>query len=534
MEPTLGELTNIRSDADLSTGDVGVVTDDGSSLVRQLNQTAQFQANQEREKYNTFLENINGIYKDVDAISSLDVAQEDRPALDKQMFEVLNGVFKNPKDFYQNAGSPVGQELHKKIAQFRMNAIQSKQDKLFDAAHREYMSRNPELLTDKNKNNVQGYLKAPLGKRQPFTLELPGLYDPAALGDQINKSIKQDYAHTGVSADGQFTYDEEGATYDPEAYRKRAEAMYYLPDSRGQQLRTTLEGRFNSMPKEIQKKYEKETDPVKAWYLDLQDQYRSPDQAKKSNIRANPFALESQKARTQFALEDLRNRNDTGREIKVAQVKAALEDQAKPAQTEFLLDLASDVLSNTTKPQVVSLGGGKYSNEQVVNASPVILKMFSKPIKTVSKDVLGTETTTDTVMQPDLLTKTPDGQLRTIFYQKKKDGSPMRGKDGNIIYESNEIIPLTEMMSVLGKDYMDKKSIPGAVNLAGDVLKQFGGDITKYRKARKGEETTETPSATDKGKKYTIGGKEFTEDQLQKGAAKYKMTLEAYKKSLGI
>jgi hypothetical protein len=36
------------------------------------------------------------------------------------------------------------------------------------------------------------------------------------------------------------------------------------------------------------------------------------------------------------------------------------------------------------------------------------------------------------------------------------------------------------------------------------------------------------------GATYNLGGKTITEDQLKKGAAKYGMTLEQYKKSIGL
>lgn len=555
VEPSLSELTNIHSEADLGTGDTGAVTNDGSNLVRLLNQTAEFRANQDREKYNTFLENLNGMYKDVENISSLDVAAEDRDHLTKQMNDVLSNVYKNPKDFFNNVGSAQGKELHKKLANWRMDAMQSKQDKLFDAAHREYIGRNPELNTDKNKANVDGYLKQPLGKRKAFTLDLPGIYDPSAMADQINKSIKQDYAKTGFSADGKFMWDEKGATYDPAQYRKRAEAFYYLPDKRGQELRSTLEGRFKSLPKDIQDQYKGKEDPIKEWYLDLQDQFRSPSQITKENQKANPYALETQKDKTKFALEDLRNRNDTNREIRVAQVKASLKDSAKPQQTKFLLDLASDVMNNTKGKMVVQNGkGNDYSTENIINASPVILKKFGKPIKKVTKDVLNRDIVTDDILLPDIMTRTADGGMRSIFWKKDKDGNILKDSNNNPVQESSEVAPLSEVMSIVGKDYMDKKSLPGAVEMAQDVLRNYSGDINKYSKANKsaaddsddsddtdvdnsgGAPVTQkaTPKTGDKAKTYKVGGKDFSEDQLKKGAAKYKMSLEEYKKSIGI
>lgn len=528
-EPSLGELSNLHSEESLGTGDVGAVTNSGSDLVHLLNQTAQFQANQSREKYNTFLENLNGIYKDAENIASLDVATEDRDALTKQKNEILSMVYKNPKDFFANVGGAQGQELHKKLAQWRMDATESKQNKLFDAAHREYLGKNPELNTPENKSNVDNYLKVPLGRRKSFTLQLPGLYDPIALGTELNAAVKQDYAKPGVTPDGKFTFTEKGTKYDPEKYRKLAESAYYLPDSRGQQLRSTLQGRFESLPKDIQSKYKDSQDPVKDWYLDLQDQYRKPDQVQKDDLKANPFALKDEKSRNRFALQDLKDRNTEGREIRVAQIKEQLKDSPKPEQTKFLLNLAADVIGNTTSDLMVDTGKGNYQKEKVINASPVILKMFSKPVSTTIKDATGKKTVSEKVLEPDVITKTPDGSVRTIFYKKNKKGETVKGEGGHPLIETSEVAPLKEVMSILGKDYMGKKSLPGAVNLAGDVLSQYGGDINKYiaankQQAKAEEKTSSTsnelpvkegkidPSKLSKGKSYQYNGKAYKWD----------------------
>lgn len=534
--PSLSELTNIQSDANLGTGDTGTVTNDGSNLVRLLNQTAEFKANQDREKYNTFLENLNGIYKNADDIASMDVATEDRDLLKKQVNDVLSGVYKNPKDFFQNAGSPQGQELHKKLAQLRMDATESKQNKLFDAAHREYLGRNPELNTPENKSNVDNYLKAPLGKRKPFTLNLPGLYDPIALGNEINTAVKQDFATPGATADGKFTFTEKGTRYDKDKYNKIAENMYYLPDARGQQLRSTLQSRFQSLPKDIQDKYKDSKDPVKDWYLELQGQYRKPDQVTKDDYKANPFALESQKSIDRFALENLKSRNDENREIKVAQVKEGLKNAPTPDQANFLLKLTAGVLDNTSDQSLtVDLGKGQYSTEKIINASPIILKMFSKPITTTTKSVdgLDTETTSEKSIPPDALTRTPEGGLRAIFYEKK-DGEIVRQK-GKPVEESSQVVPREQVVSVLGKEYMDKKQLPVAVGYVNQILDQYGGDINKYISSTKKQTKADDQAAKqDANKTYKLGNKTFTAAQVEKAAKQSGITVEEYKKQVGL
>ena len=526
-EPSLGEILSVRADPEEATGNTGYVVDN-RDLVRNLTQAAQFKAQNDWKKYNLFLDETKELYKRADEIAAMEVAPQDRERLEKEMTGFLNDMATNPKDFFSSVGSAKGKELQERLINWRKDATTSKNDRLWDLRNREFLMANPDHDTPENRAKIEGFLNnQKLGGRQPYILEMPGIYDPVALGKELNTAVEQKFARPGFTPDGKFTFTETGTQYNPDQYRKVAGNIFDLNKNGFQ---NTIANLFKKLPATEQVKYKDSQNPVKDWFLDFQDTFRKPDQAVKDDLKANPFALETQKARTQFALEDLRNRDATNREIKVAEVKQRLKDAPKKDQTVFLLNLASSVVGNTTgKDLTVDLGKGQYSTEKVVDASPNLLKTFSKPVRTTIKDAGGKETIAETVLEPDVITRTPDGGLRTLFYKKDKKGDPIM-KNGQPVIDSKEIVPLPEVMSILGKEYMDKKAIPGAVNLAGDVLKQFGGDITKYAKVANAQNQPSEP----KGQTYKVGGKEFTEDQLKKGAAKYNMTLEQYKKSIGL
>jgi hypothetical protein len=476
-EPSLSEITGLRADPEVATGNTGYVIDN-RDLVRNLTQAAQFKAQNDWKKYNLFLDETKDLYKRADEIAAMDVAPQDRDRLEKEMTGFLNDIATNPKDFFSSVNSPKGRELQERLINWRKDATTSKNDRLWDLRNREFLMANPDHDTPENRAKIEGFLtNQKLGGRQPYILDMPGVYDPVALGKELNTAVEQKIARPGFTPDGKFTFTETGSRYDPEQYRKVAGNIFDLNKGGFQ---NTIGNLFKKLPESEQVKYKESKNPVKDWFLDFQETFRKPDQTTKEDLKANPFALETQKARTQFALEDLKNRNATNREIKVAEVKQSLKDAPKKDQTVFLLNLASSIVGNTTgKKLTVDLGKGNFSTETVVDASPNILKMFSKPVRTTIKDAAGKETISETVLEPDVITRTSDGGLRTIFYRKDKKGETVM-KDGHPSNETEEIIPLPEVMSILGKEYMTKKDLPGAVNLAGEVLKQFGGDITKY------------------------------------------------------
>ncbi len=509
-EPSLGEILSVKADPEVATGNTGYVIDN-RELVRNLTQAAQFKAQNDWKKYNLFLDETKELYKKADEIAAMDVAPQDRERLEKEMTGFLNDMATNPKDFFSSVGSAKGKELQERLINWRKDATTSKNDRLWDLRNREFLMANPDHDTPENRAKIEGFLtNQKLGGRQPYILDMPGVYDPVALSKELNTAVEQKIARPGFTKDGKFTYTETGARYDPDQYRKVAGNIFDLNKNGFQ---NTIGNLFKKLPATEQVKYKDSQNPVRDWYLDFQDTFRKPDQTTKEDLKANPFALEDEKSRVAFALENLRSRNDTNREIKVAQVKASLEDAPKPEQTKFLLNLAASVVGNIDKNKdlTIPVGNGKYATENIINASPQLLKTFSKPTTTTIKDAAGKEVVSDKVLEPDVLTKTADGGVRTIFYKKLKNGDTQTDKSGKPIIESTEISPLPEVMSILGKEYIPKNMLAGAVNFSSEVLKPFGGDITKYGEAVKQQDQ----SKRDEGLKFTVKGKDYNLAQLK-------------------
>jgi hypothetical protein len=276
-EPQLNEIVNMTVDAERGTGTPAVVYDN-REFMRQMNERSEFKARNDMDKYKLFLGKLENMYKDVNEVAKMDVMTEDREYLQQKMGEVVKEIGENPRAFFQ--GGQKHAEIMGKIATLQSEATESKQNKLFDTAHRAYFYRNPDLESDDNKTLIENFRTQKLGTRKPYQLNLPGLYDPAAIANIINKTIEQKEEKPFVTPDNQFVGTEKTTRYDPKKYRDMAAAYYDMPDKNGNMLRNTLKKRFDSLPQEMKAEYIQKggDDPVKTWYLEIQERYRSQDE----------------------------------------------------------------------------------------------------------------------------------------------------------------------------------------------------------------------------------------------------------------
>lgn len=286
-EPGVSEILNFNADAERATGTPAVVYDN-TDLIRMLNSNANQKAEMDWRKYNMFLGNLKDVYKDLNEIAKQDGLTEDRDALKEKMAGVLKEISSDPRSFF--GGGAKYQEILGKVTQLQTEATESKQNSLYDKAHRQYFYANPELDTEENRALMDQFRKQPLGSRQPYLMKLPGLFDPKSIADQLNIVAKEDYSSEKLTPDEKSYETITGVRYNPEKYSKLAEAFFNDSDKRGVPLRNTLTKRFDQLPAEAKEKYSKEKDPVKAFYMDMMSSYILPGSEKKS-LNPNPNYL---------------------------------------------------------------------------------------------------------------------------------------------------------------------------------------------------------------------------------------------------
>jgi len=244
-EPTLGEITSMRVDPEVATGTPAVVYDN-RELGRQLNDAAQFKAQNDWRKYNLFLGNLKDVYKDLGTIAAQPVMQEDMPLLRKEMADIISDIGKDPQSFF--GGGAKYNEIQGKIAGLQSKAAQSKGNGLFVNAHEQAILRNPEWNSPSNKAQIDQFKKGQLGARKEFQFDLPGLVDLDALAKTINANVKKEESYSKATPDNQFIEKGKSIVYDPAKFEQLANLAYEQTDARNIPIRETMQKRYETLP----------------------------------------------------------------------------------------------------------------------------------------------------------------------------------------------------------------------------------------------------------------------------------------------
>lgn len=181
-EPSLGELTNLRVDSDLGGGRAPNVINNAET-VRNLNDSARFKAQNDIDRYTKFLGQLQDVYKTNLDTASIDVMPQDREALQDRTAEIMQKIGDDPKSFFSGRGQA---EVYKDLTDVRRDATKSKNDYVYDQAHREFVERNPQYNTAETKDKFNNFGNTSLQQRKPFLLEMPVQLDLSALSSQIS------------------------------------------------------------------------------------------------------------------------------------------------------------------------------------------------------------------------------------------------------------------------------------------------------------------------------------------------------------
>lgn len=456
-EPGLSEIINYRPDPDLAQGNQSVPIDN-SKLIDNLNQNARFKAQQDWSKYNLFLENFKEFAKDSKEISETPVAPEDREHLNGLKKELFTKIYENPKDFFGPGNFAKKAELDKQLNELRSGTMESKMNRAYDEAHREYISRNPETNTPQNRGTVDGYLKKPLGKRRPYILNMNPILDLPTLAKGLNDASKSVTPTTQFTEGGQFVETGAQTSYDPLKFKELASSMYDFPTKDGQILREPLKQTFDSLPEEEKAKYQNQKDPVKSWYLDTVDKFRLKDSYTKENVKPNPFLLEQQRSKNRldelgkkFNLEERLEGFKEGNREKLAQQKVKLKGKSEGQQYNWLKDTVNGLISEAIT------GPATYHLDRKNNTTTPMFKL------NVGNDVLelfkrtegGGETKTTLI--PDELFVDKDGKtVIARVYQKDKNGNVVLDGNGNKITDDDRTKTFSKkgLMASLGKNWL--------------------------------------------------------------------------------
>lgn len=512
-EVTLSELTNIKPEATVTPG----VILDSRDAVHQLNQSAQFNAEMKQRKYTQQLEMLKGIYQDLGAIQNTPVMQQDRPVLNRMMGDVLSKIAEDPRKALGGTGFA---DIQKTLGQLRTLSTTSKQDNIYNDAHNKILEADPEFATQGNKEKVAQFNAAPVGQRQKFLLETPVKFDPEAAMGKILQQKQVAVPYAGTSFEGpsnEWMLRETGTTYRRQsALDLWNQGFETGTDANNQPIKKWANEQFDRIkndPSQLQKFGTPKS--AEEFYQNLgQMMYGSKEDivGEKSSTRTpNPYTMLGHRQNNALYMEAIKE----GNREKLAAVRANLRLQGAPENANFLVRQYANLVGNTTGAKnSVEVGKGKYETEDVVDVPSNILKNYAEARKETLKEGHSSDPITETIVQgnqPDLITRTKDGNLRLTFYKHydKSDKIPKGKHVGDVVttqtgvpvYDKSGIIPRRNLLTTIGKGVVETKLLSAAIDVADNALRnQSNTTIDKINAGEEGE-TVITTAQKERGTK---------------------------------
>lgn len=509
VTPSLGELSNAAQ----SQQAIPVIAPkDSTEVIRTLNHAAQVRAQYDWAKLLNFQKQLGDTLADVNKVQELDVSPEDKPELLKDRAELLQTIAKNPEAFSGRDPAKYA-EIQSLYGNLMGKATESKSFNAYDKGMRGYVAQNPELNTDENKAIIEGARKKPLGENRLYNLTLNPVFDANAFTIKLmtqategptNKSYPVDFDKQGqeIIGDKYIRQIAETRVSFPKFIKDWNTALYMQDDKNGQPIKKFAEKKYNELPTDIKKNFTLEefwnrygeesfggTRDQKGIMQDIIK--KEAGELKPNSNYVNPQELAIKKGHLAV---DWANYNRLAKGVKVA------EEVAKSASS----------YATTLYEKLNSLkdANGFIPKEKLTSLTSDELKY------------LGTATTTDnkfslSPLNGDRLTKLKINDDGTISVFE------------NVSSGTGAAKVITEVQ----RPNIEVKTI--AINKLGDEMTQATGkeginfnDLIPLYKSG-----TEKPKTA--AKSYTVGSKTLTSDQIVKGAAKYKMTVEEYVNSIG-
>lgn len=447
-EPSLSELSNIPSDADLGTAGLTDYVPNMRQLNQQLFEAAKFKASMDWQKYTQFLNNFKEVSKDANEIAKMDVAPNDREYLKGEMAKIFSDIEKNPKSTLGGNGMF---DIQSRLQKLTSDATLSKQDNMYDKYHRRFLDRVPDLKTDDNKAKVDGFLKnQKLGQRQPYMLDQPvSDFDGDKLFAGILKNSTRPFSENFLNPNDDagkpmqgYIKTETGEEVNP----KSIQGLWGLALSSHPELRKSITKRYNELPEEMKKQYDT-NGGVQKFFEDLGKSYlqaQFPEGTyeqtkagtyrfnKKSELKADPNYLAAQK----LAQQQKEHRDNMA--YKWASLEKGTTEDKDTADS--VLNEAISILQKGEEVDV-DMGGGK-TNKVLRIGDPFLLQKFG----TIDKEG-------KTTNPPDVVEYDRDkDQVRLVYYEKTPIVSTKNDEDGTTTHTGGDIKKTASGKNIIDTD----------------------------------------------------------------------------------
>ena len=532
-EPSLGEITSVRPEA---TVNPGVVNDTGSEIVRNLNQMSQFNAEMKQRRYAENLGLLKEVYSDIGQIQGQQIMEADRPVINQKLAAVFDEIGKDPRSAL---AGPKYADIQKKLGEVRALSTQSKQDNIYDKFHDNYLQQDADLNTPENKKVMDSYRNAPLGQRKPYVLEMPQSFDTAKASQNILnlKSVGTKYSDSDISDDNKFIVTKSGTEFNRDAYLKNWN-LGFDANPRVQKWAQSTFDKVKDDPAQLGAYADPQTGEVPKNAKDLYQNAGkwSFNDGKNENIKsespekkvANPYEVMNQKEKVSIALEGIR----TNDKIKVAAAKKSLENQPVPQNAGFLVKTYAGMIAPSGgATQTIALPGGQKVSEQPINSlDNTLLKKYMENEKTSIKtgSALGASELISSGKTPDLQTRTSEGGIRLTYFKHYKEGDKIpQGKavgdvvtdeNGSSVGETTQVIPARAIITAIAPNLISKPILGQTVETAtnyinGKKLEDIDATIAPDKVEH---ETLHEPAKTVPSTSYSVKGKKYTHQELNK------------------
>lgn len=332
MAVSLGEIANIKGDADLAQGGFGTdaILPENNTALAYLANAANLHAGANKYLADVHNQRLQDYLKNFQNIDLKNLAPGDYDPLSQQYIDLSKDLADN-YDVIQNPlkDRDRASALFAREAALRSQISQSQMDRGVMDENNKFIQAHPDFNTPEYQKNVQDFWNAPLGQRKPFALNPAYVFNPADVAKKAYDTVKQKYAT--ATTDGKYVMTAEGIKAAAPAYLQAYNALLNSDDAYGRTARSAMLNAWNHLAPDDKALYN--NDPQK-WSNTQALALMNPDQQEKAGLNENQYGT--------IAAQGAQSRKTEGMREKFE----GDQNQKDRDSREFIAGLRTDGLKN--------------------------------------------------------------------------------------------------------------------------------------------------------------------------------------------
>lgn len=336
MAVSLGEIANIKGDADLAQGGFGTdaVLPENNTALAYLANAANLHAGANKylaEVHNQRLQDYLNNFHNIDLKN---LAPGDYDPLSQQYIDLSKDLADN-YDVIQNPlkNRDLASSLSAREAALRSQISQSQMDKGVMDENNKFIQAHPDFNTPEYQKNVQDFWNAPLGQRKPFALNPAYVFNPADVAKKAYDTVKQKYAT--ATTDGKYVMTAEGVKAAAPAYLQAYNTLLNSDDQYGRTARAAMLNAWNQLSPDDKALYN--NDPQK-WSNTQALALMNPDQQDKAKLDENQYGTIAAQGAQSRKTEGMREGFEAGQNALDRENRLAIAGMKEPGMKNGQFD----------------------------------------------------------------------------------------------------------------------------------------------------------------------------------------------------